>query len=405
MKKLNRIKATFFVLLCMDIHVATVFGQNTFKYQSDIENVLKSGFYKIYLQPGLIAKGNTDLSDLRIIDGKKTFVPFVRLQSLPSKTENFLVFPVVNSTTIDSVTTIVIENKDRLLLQSLWINVKNTAVYRKADLLGSDDQQSWFAIQEDISLSQSTQSEQESFLQSLSFPASNYRFFKIKIHNGKKEPLKVLQAGVFVSKESAIEYAPLPLPVIKKSDSSNKSSYLKLNFKERFLISKLRIVVSSPKYYKRQTLIYNWENNKKQLIGEATLESGVPQELLIGTKTNKLELQIENGDNPPLQINKIEAFEVKEFIFTYLEAREKYHLLLGDDKATMPAYDLRYFTDSLKNVSLLRHDILAPNPLYKTKVSVEKTNYTPFVWIAILVVLGLLSFLCWKMLTEMKGRT
>ena len=164
-------------------------------------------------------------------------------------------------------------------------------------------------------------------------------------------------------------------------------------------------MVSSPKYYKRQTLIYKWENNKKQLIGEATLESGVPQELLIGTKTNKLELQIENGDNPPLQVIKIEAFEVKEFIFTYLEAGEKYHLLLGDDRATMPAYDLRYFTDSLKNVSLLRHDILAPNPLYKTKVSVEKINYTPFVWIAILVVLGLLSFLCWKMLTEMKGRT
>ena len=92
MKKLNRIKATFFVLLCMAIHVATVFGQSTFKYQSDIENVLKSGFYKIHLQPVLIAKGNTDLSDLRIIDGKKAFVPFVRLQSLPSKTENFIVF-------------------------------------------------------------------------------------------------------------------------------------------------------------------------------------------------------------------------------------------------------------------------------------------------------------------------
>jgi hypothetical protein len=404
MKKLRRINVAAIVMLYLLVGVASAFGQSTFKYQSDIEGVPKSGFYKIHLQPGLIAKGNTDLSDLRIVNAKNAFVPFVRLQSLPSKTENLLVFPVVNSITKDSVTTIVIENKNRLLLQSLWINVKNTAVYRKADLLGSDDQQSWFAIQEDISLSQSTQSDQESFLQSLSFPASNYRFFKININNGKKEPLKVLQAGVFVNKRSAIEYAALPLPVFHKSDSSNNISYIGVDFKERFLISKLNIVVSSPKFYKRQVLIYKWEDNKKQLIGEATLESGSKQELSIGSKTNRLELQIQNGDNPPLQINKVEAFEVKEYIYAYLEAGDKYRLLLGDKNATMPAYDLQYFTDSLKNVSLLQHEMLAINALYKKAVKVEKTNYTPFVWIAIIAVLALLSFLCWKMMTEMKNR-
>lgn len=380
------------------------FGQNTFRYQANIEPVAKTGFYKIHLQPGLIAKGKTDLSDLRIIDNKKAFVPFLRLQNLPSRTANLIVFPIINSATADSTTTLVIENKKRLLLQSLWINVKNTAVYRKADLLGSDDQKSWYAIQEDILLSQSTQSDKESFLQSLSFPASNYRFFKIKINNGKKEPLRILQAGVFTNTQSALEYVALPLPVFQTIDSTNNSSYLKLSFKDQFLISKLTIDVTSPKFYKRQVIIFKLEDGKKQLIGEAMMESGGKREVLIGAKLSKLELQIENGDNPPLQISKIQAFAVKEYILAYLEAGSEYSFLVGDGKARMPEYDLKFFTDSLRNIPLLQHKVLARNALYKAAVKAKKTNYTPFVWIAIIVVLALLSFLSWKMMTEMKNR-
>ena len=404
MKKLTRIKETLLTGLCLLVSISTSYGQNTFKYQAGIESVVKSGFYKIHLQPGIIAKGNEDLSDLRIIDGKKNFVPFVRLQSLPSRNENLLLFPIVNSSSADSVTTIIIENKNRLLLQSLWISVKNTAVYRKADLLGSDDQQNWFAIQEDISLSQSSQSDKESFLQSLSFPASNYRFFKIKINNGKKEPLKILQAGVFANKRSALEYVELPQPKFRQKDSINNNSYVELNFKDQFLLSKLTIDVARPKFYKRQVLIFKWENSKRLLIGEATLESGAKQEFSIASKVSRLELQIQNGDNQPLQINKIQAFEIKEYIFAYLEAGNEYRLLVGDVKAVMPEYDLKFFTDSLNEVSLLQHNAVAINPFHKTAEKVEKTNYTLFVWIAIIVVLALLSFLSWKMMTEMKNR-
>jgi hypothetical protein len=404
MNKLLTIKQAFLTALCLVAGITASYGQDTFRYQSSIEEVGKSGFYKIHLQPVLIAKGKQDLSDLRIIDNKNKFVPFVRMQNVPSKAADFLALPIVNSSLADSVTTLIVENKDSLLLQSLWLKVKNTAVYRKADLLGSDDQQNWFAIQEDVALDQSSGSTTDSYLQSLSFPASNYRFLKIKINNGRKEAIKILKVGVFSNKRSVLGYVDLPAPQFLKTDSSNKSTYLRLSFKDNFLISKLKIHVTSPKFYKREVLIFGWEGSKKRLIGETTLQSGSKQEILIGAKAMKLELQIFNGDNPPLEIDKVLASEVKEYIFAYLEANTKYQLLVDDIKALMPDYDLKFFADSNKSLPEIQHSAIQKNALLKEEIKGDKPNYTPFVWLAIIVVLALLSFLSWRMMTEMKAR-
>jgi ABC-type arginine transport system permease subunit len=70
----------------------------------------------------------------------------------------------------------------------------------------------------------------------------------------------------------------------------------------------------------------------------------------------------------------------------------------------MPDYDLKFFTDSNKSMPELKHSIIVKNELLKEMEQKNKTNYTPFVWLAIAAVLGLLTFLSRRMMTEMKGR-
>ena len=401
MKKLISLKQTLLSGLFLIAWITASFGQETFKYQSNIEGVVKSGFYKIHLQPILVAKGNKDLSDFRIIDGKNKFVPFVRLQNLPSKEEDFLALPLVSSSLADSVMTLVVENKTSLLLQSLWLKVKNTAVHRKADLLGSDDRLNWFAIQEDVTLDQSSGSKTDTYLQSLSFPPSNYRFLKIRINNGKKEAIKILQVGVFSNKRSPIEYVELPKPHLLKKDSTDKNTYLNLTFNDRFLVNKLNVHVTGPRFYKRQVLIFRLEGTKRELIGETTLQAGVKQEILLASKASKLELQIFNGDNPPLQIDEVLASQAKEYIFAYLESNAEYKLLVGDTKASMPDYDLKYFTDSaLANLSEARHSQVISNNLLHAKEAPKKEDRTVLLWLSIAVAVLLLSFLTYRMLNE-----
>ena len=156
MKSKHRIKYFLALLILLSGLAKSTLAQHTFKYKADLEAPKQSGFYKISLQPNLLAQCKDGLADLRIIGQQKSFVPYVKLESLPSVKENFINFPILQNTQDkDSITTLVVENASPLLIRSLWLRLKNTAVSRSADLQGSDDNLNWFAIKEDIFLQQS----------------------------------------------------------------------------------------------------------------------------------------------------------------------------------------------------------------------------------------------------------
>jgi hypothetical protein len=400
MKRPVKIKGFFIFLVCYIAHISALFGQSTFTYQAEIEPVKKSGFYKIQLQPRLIAKGKNDLSDLRIIDQKNKYLAYAKVQSSISQEEDFTPFEILSLTSQDSVTTMILKNENRLLLTSLWLNFKNAAVFRRADVLGSDDQKDWFAIQEDILLSTSSITRTDNFLQSLSFPANRYMYFKVKIYNGKKEALQIIRAGIFRDRQRTLAYTAIPSPIVSQIDSANGSSYLKMAFKENFLINKLTFKVSKPKFYRRQVLVFSKEGKQKRLIGEAIFRSDGKAEMHMNTRTHALEVQVINGDNPPLTIGQVLAAQATEYVLAYLEEGEQYKFLIGDRKAAKPQYDMEYFADSIQNVTEISHNRLLKNALYKAQINADKTDYTILLWAAILSVLSLLIYFSWKMLTE-----
>ena len=395
------------VFLMMSGTVISARAQNMFRYKADLESIKQSGFYKIYLNPSVVAKGNADLSDIRIIDEKRNFVPYVRMQNLPSATENLVNFPVLEtSKKNDSITSILIENTKSLLLRSLWLKLKNTAVSRKVDVLGSDDKLKWFALEEDVLLGRSSGSSTDNYLQSLSFPASNYRYFKLNINNKGKSPIKILQAGIYSSDTSAPKFTMLPQPAVTRIDSSNKITYLNLNFRDKFQVNKLVISVSHPKYYRRSVLVYELIGREKFFLTEVDLNSDTKPEIVFSSKAKNLQLQIQNGDNPALEISTIQAYQLNEYILAYLEPAKAYQLLVGNRKVQQPDYDLKFFTDSaLRNVSEIEHSQLVKNPLFLIAPTKTKRDYTALLWVAIASVLALLGFLTYRMMTALKTQT
>ena len=397
-----------FLFLLLTICAAFVASaQDTFGYKANIQSVNQPGFYKIHLSSLLLAKINKDLSDLRIMDEKKRFVPYIRLQNLPSVKEDFISFPIVQtSENTDSITSVIIENEPGLLIRSLWLKLKNTAVSRKVDVLGSDDKHKWFAIDEEIPLRQATGSNTDSYLQSLSFPASSYKYFKINVNNKRKSPLKILQAGIYSTETSAPKFSLLPEPSVTRKDSSDKITYLYINLKDKFQVNKLVIPVSYPKYFRRTVLIFEIKGKDKLLLSETILDSDTKPEVIFSSKAKNLELQILNGDNPPLEMASLQAWQLNEYILAYLEPATPYQLLVGDKNAVQPDYDLKFFTDSaLQHASEIKHSEVVRNPLLKTTVVKKSGDYTIILWIAIAIVLGLLSFLTWRMITAVKSRS
>jgi hypothetical protein len=405
MKNRLKFKRLLFVFLLVPSIGFPLFAQQDFMFKAGIERVNRSSFYKIHLQPEIVAKCNESLSDLRISDDKGNYIPYIRY-ILPSAEPSFKNFPILQTSGDgDSVTSVIAENKEGLLIGSLGLKLKNTAVSRTAYLLGSDDMEKWFAIDEDIMLQQATGNNTDSYFQTLSFPSSSYKYFKITVSNKKRNPVKILSVGIYSKDTSVPEFNPLPSPIVSRIDSSDKITYLNLSFKDRFKVSKLLIPVTYPKYFKRDVLIYEIKDGIKQLLAEAELNSDSNHEIMVSFKTDKLEIRIINGDNPPLQIGRLQAFHVNEDILAYLEPGKAFHLLFGDKNAKSPDYDLKFFSDTiLENVSEIKHSALMPNPLFQAPGKKKAQDFTLLMWIAIALALGLLTFLSSRMLREMKSR-
>jgi hypothetical protein len=396
-----------FLLLLFCGPILSASAQKNFKYKAPLQKIDSTGFYRIAFQPALVAKAKADLSDIRIADAKGNFVPYVQAGSLPQKSQkSFMVFPVISvRSTADTGTTFTIENKTGLALDRLWIRLQNTAVKRKVNLLGSDDLNQWFAIQEDIPLQEAVQNSEGTYLQSLFFPASNYRYLKLLVNDKNKSPIKFLQAGVYTEYVSAAQaYTPITPVKVVKADS-NRTTFVDIRLDDNYQVNRLHLNISAPKYYKRGVTVHQFVNKGKELISEAELSSTKTPDLLIAAKSNHLLIEISNGDNPPLSIGEVTAFQSDEYVVSYLESKQNYQLLAGDSSAVAPEYDLKFFTDSIRdNIPAIKHDAVVKNDGYEVKVAEVKPDRTPLIWAAIVVALGVLLFLTLKMTKEVKKK-
>lgn len=404
LKKMNRL-TLFILLLCGAILPAS--AQKKFKYKAALQKIDSTGFYRIGLQPGLVAKTKPDLSDIRIADAKGNFVPYIQAGSLPQKSQkSFVVFPEIsNAPKTDTSTVFIIENKTGLVLDRLWIRLQNTAVKRKVNLLGSDDLNQWFAIQEEIPLQEAVQNSEGTYLQSLSFPASNYRYLKIQVNDKNKNPVKFLQAGIYTEYASAAQSYTAIAPVNVIRTDSNKTTFIDIKLNDNYQVNKLHLNISAPRYYKRGVAVYQFVNNGKELLSEAELSSDKAPDLLIAAKANHLLIEISNGDNQPLSIGEINAWQSDEYLVSYLEAKQSYQFVVGDSLAQAPEYDLEFFADSISgNTPVIKHEAVVKNTGYTVAAKPTGKDYTVLIWVAIVVSLGLLLFLTLKMTKEVKKK-
>ncbi|WP_184546636.1 DUF3999 family protein [Mucilaginibacter sp. FT3.2] len=382
-------------------------AQKSFKYGAALQKADSTGFYRISLQPAFVAKAKGDMADIRIADAQGKFVPYIQAGSLPQKDQkSFVVFnTVVARLATDTGTTYVVENKTGLALNRLWIKLQNTAVSRKVNLMGSDDLKQWFAIQEDISLQEAVQNSEGTYMQSLSFPASSYRYLKILVDDKNKAPIKFLQAGIYTEYARTLAYTPVPDIKFTRADSV-QTTFISIKLNDNYQVNKLHLNITAPKYFRRNITVYQITGDYKEAVAEAELNSTKNNDLLFSAKASRLLLQIANGDNQPLTITGIDAYQTDQYLVSYLNGNQSYHLLAGDSTAQAPEYDLRFFADSIKdNIPTIKHEAVFKNDVVLPVQPKAGKDYTVLIWVAIIVALGLLLLLTLKMMKEVGKKT
>lgn len=225
---------------------------------------------------------------------------------------------------------------------------------KQASLLGSDDRKTWYALKENFYLKPVDNRDQTYEMQILNFPLANYQYLSLTINDSTSAPLNILTAGYYESEMQDGVYIPLLSPLFSASDSmSQKRTYVDISFDSARVVDKLQFFISGEAFYHREAVLYerltrttkkgkveSYLRFLKQLELTSTHESTLA---LDEGKVKDLVLEVENNDNPPLQFDAVEAYQMNRYLTAWMETKKSYTLKVGSSEMTAPVYDLSFF--------------------------------------------------------------
>ena len=365
----------------------------------NLTTVASDGFYAIPISPRLSSYYTNDNADIRILDSKNQQVPFVvRQKGFFNNSHLQIDLPIIKNNTDSNKTILIFQNNNKFrTLSSFYLQIKNNNVDRTAQLNGNNGlSNEWFAIAENILLDGQEKIDVTSYLQKISFPTNNYKYLQLVISNGKNKPLLIEKAFTDSSKLISSKDALLkenPTCKFLQKDSAGFSVIIIAN-DSAYQINALQITNDKKSYINRVAKVFD----KSILLGNITITSEVELAFLSTTKAKRINILIENGDNPPLKINGIKTFIHNKEIVAFLNKNENYHLQFQNGSTVIPNYELTKFVDSIP-LLLPTLSVISFQNILEEKI-VEKSNNKIYMWLAITVIIVLLGLLTYKLTKE-----
>lgn len=381
--------------------------------KAPLDSVKESGFYNIFITPEPAAHLRTDFGDLRISDGKNENVPYILRPNLPliERTAAVELAVLQNKPDDSGRSVLVLQYTPRAakteLVDNISLYIKNNTVSRRASVSGSSDNVHWYIINDDIVLAKMYEGFDGAYIQSVNFPPSNYVYFKLVIDNRKSDPLNILKA-VFVKEgvqhEPSALFTANPLPHLTQTDSSDHSSYIRVQLDATYHTDKISLKVSGPKFFERQAYIFlpgKGTGGMRPVVSFKITQSSLSTELA-SIKEKDYWIVIANGDNPPLKVTEVQTWQTAIKATAYLEKGVQYALIFGNENMQKPEYDLEKFRDSIPSeIRGIAVGTTTINPTLITDHTREHHN-RQWLWPAIIAALAVLGFVTWKLLGDMK---
>jgi hypothetical protein len=391
------------ILFLTTLLVSVSVRAQQFSEKAIFGTVSQTGFYAINITPELSAYAGKDFSDLRIVNEKGQFMAYLIRSKTPQFYGNtYNEFPILKNEVTDSgKSIIVIENKNQEKLFDIAVWIRNAAVSRKADISGSDDMIKWYTVAEGLDLEKKVVTENDKYIQTIEFPVSSYRYFKIIIENGKNNPLNIIEARRYIETQHKYDNSYLLNPAVNfiQIDSSNHNSYIKVHQNAPYHIDKVTIKINGPKFFSRKAEIV-----LRNAISDFQISSDSSFVFYVPT-FNDMDwyIKINNGDNSPLRITNIITEQESKQIVTFLEGGKNYHLLMNNSLATRPVYDLQQFKDSI-SVNIPDLHILSIQKI-NDKAQITSSNiFEKWLWPLIIIVILVLAIFTFYLSKEVERK-
>ncbi|WDF46689.1 hypothetical protein PQ459_17535 [Chryseobacterium sp. KACC 21268] len=381
-------------------------------YQGKLNKVSDNGLNQILLTPELRSASQNNLDFVRIFDSKNNEVPYVNYQG-KSSNSSFKSFTIISKTAVpNKVTSIVVSNEQALNLDYLTLKIANTDVDKTYSISGSNDNKEWFGLVINKTIIGLNDAGENFVERDFAFPLNNYKFLKFDFIDKNSLPINVLEIGLeenYAIKKSKIELQNFEQKITK--DKKNKQTKITISFQNPQVIDAIGFDISAPNFYLREARIVinktqiqkRTEVNFAETISNFQLNSKVRNSFdLSELFVKEFTIEIDNRDNPDLEIKKIHLFQSPVSILADLQSNENYTLKI-DSTWSEPQYDLansgidfnqNYPAATISNLEKL--DKSKPNEQAKTFWQ------TPlFMWICIVLSAVLIGYFALGLIKDM----
>lgn len=317
-------------------------------YRATVPPVEEDAFYGIDLPYTVLGGASRDLADIRIWDNKGKEVAWFLREDIESKNSNEFITLPAKITLLPRKTEVLI-TADAKPYSSFLLKIKNADVDKEGVLLGSNNGTKWFAVKDNFQLNKVSSPDQTESLIGLSFPLSDYKFYKLSLNDFLSAPLNIVGVG-WNKAESYNKQNMLKVPLTaSRIKTEGKKTTIELVLPFKFDVERLDFYISSPKYFRRSLAL-------STSLGEAPTAilsdaGGCPQSVSMSSYDDTLRLSVYNGDDRALTIDSIKAYVRKYSVIAELKKGVAYTLTYGDSKAKYPQYDLSFSNRVPKNIS------------------------------------------------------
>jgi len=368
------------------------------KTTAKIETVKENGLHKIVVPAEIRSFSKEELGDFRILDAKGIEVPYYILQeNTETNSSSFSECKIRSKTTIPKSKTILIFENPKAQIDEIVLSITNSDVTKSYSISGSNDQKEWYGLVNNALLKDLDNKETTSVYKTIPLPLTSYRYLKIEWNDKKTLPINVLKIGFYNTKTSSTKVEEVFAKNTRiQQIPAEKKTRIYIDFNRPQIVNQIGFTITSPNLFQRNAQLYAHKKKPMNQKSAPFPEEIFTFELSSNTKNTftipqlfekECFIEIENQDNPPLTLGKIQFFQNQIAVIADLKANEKYTITTGNPKRNSPEYDLENFKKNT-NSNLPEAKIYDIKNLNSKKTSPQNQSFWQqswFMWLCIIL--------------------
>lgn len=405
---MKKITNCFFFILFVNV----VFGQ---QYEGKLSKIKEDGLHVINLRPQVRSASNGSLDHFRILDHMNNEVPYAKFSGREA-VFNLKICKIIERTTIpDKKTSVIVENAEVAKLDRLVLKIGNSSVTKKYSISGSNDQKEWFGLVYNQEISDLSKEGQISVDREFLFPLNNYKYIRFDFTDKNSLPINILSASYSEEKsidvEASVKLTDFDFRI--ENDKSRKVTIIHIDFKTPQVVNGIQFGISGPGLYLREA---NIKVNRSQVVKrQKTLYQETLSSFQLKSNGNNhfefaeifekdLVIEIENQDNPALDIKLVEFLQRPLQIVTDLKKNQKYKVVV-DSVLTAPSYDIVNFDFNYEK-KLPQAEIENFEKINNNKASKDQQFWQSplFMWISIIFGAMLIAYFAFGLIKDLEKK-